>query len=104
MGFPQARERLQNAIFARLGEDAQWTGIDPLVRVRFAERDELATLGDTELMMASLVLRFRRSEVGAPNVGDVVVLDVSGRRLRISGEARMDANGIWAAPVVDAPA
>ena len=102
MGFPQARERLQNAIFARLGEDAQWAGIDPKVRVRFAERDELATFGDTELMMAGLVLRFRRSEVAAPAVGNLVVLDKSGRRLRLSADARMDANGVWAAPVVDA--
>ena len=102
MSFPQARERLQNAIFARLGEDAQWAGIDRKVRVRFSERDELATFGDTELMMAGLVLRFRRSEVAAPAVGNLVVLDKSGLRRRLSADARMDANGVWAAPVVDA--
>lgn len=102
MGFPQARERLQDAIFARLGEDARWAGIDPTVRVRFAERDELANFGDTELMMAGLVLRFRKSEVPEPAIRDLVVLDKSGRRLRLSAEARLDANGVWAAPVTDA--
>ena len=101
MAFAQARERLQSGIFARLGEDALWAGLADPVRVRLAEKDEIASFGETELMLASLVLRVRRQDVDAPTVGDLVVLSASGRRLRVSAEARLDANGVWSAPVVD---
>lgn len=102
MSFPQARERLQASVFARLGEDALWGGAAEPVRVRFAEKDEVASFGQTDLMLATLVLRVRRSEVEAPSSGDVVELILSGRRLRVTAEPRLDANGVWAIAVTDA--
>lgn len=104
MSFPRARERLQGAIFSRLGEDATWNGTGDVVRVRFAEKDEMASLGDSDILLAGLALRVSRSQVEAPKVGDVVKLSDSGRELRLIGEARLDANAVWTAPVADADA
>lgn len=96
MSFPQARGRLQTAVFGRLGEAATWNG-EP-VRARLGEGDEEVGLGDSRLILGGLALRVRRSDVASPGSGDDVRLTDAGRRFQVSGDCRIDANGVWTCP------
>lgn len=101
MAFAGARERLQTAIFDKLGEDATWTGQDDPVRVRFVEADTELGFGETRLIASAMAIRVRRSAVEAPQVGDEVGLIASGRTLRLSQEPQVDRNGVWECPVTE---
>lgn len=101
MSFAASRDRLQTAIFDRLGEDASWTGQAEPVRVRFVEADTEMGFGEARLIASAMAIRVRRSQVDAPQVGDEVGLIASGRTLRLSQEAQVDRNGVWECPVVE---
>ena len=103
MSFAASRDRLQSAIFARLGEDATWTGQADPVRVRFVEADAELGFGEARLIASAMAIRVRRSEVEAPAVGDEVTLTASGRTLRLSQEPQVDRNGVWECPVTEVP-
>ncbi|RZJ81097.1 MAG: hypothetical protein EON88_31325 [Brevundimonas sp.] len=95
MGFPEARERLQASVFARLGEDALWNGSQTPVRVRLGEEDGDAGFGAERLISRVQVIRVHQATVGQPAEEDVVQLVKSGRRFRLRAEASLDANGVW---------
>lgn len=100
MGFAGARERMQDAIFARLGEDALWNSQPDPVRVRWREEDEVAGYGDgSQLILRGLVLKVRRRQVASPAPGDQIDLIDSGRRFRITSDPVLDRNSAWECPV-----
>lgn len=101
MGFPEARARQQTAVFARLGEPGSWTGITDPVQVRLIEGDELASLGETQLILGSLAIKVRRSDVASPTTGDECRLTGSDRLFRVTSDPMLDRNAAWICPVVE---
>lgn len=100
MGFAEVRERQQEAVFARLGEAAEWTGMADPVQVRFAEEDEVAGFGDgSRLIMGALMLKVRRAAVPSPAIGNEVRLIASDRRFRITSDPQLNRNAAWLCPV-----
>ncbi|MBJ7446846.1 MAG: hypothetical protein JHC81_04865 [Brevundimonas sp.] len=100
MGFAGVRDRQQAAVFARLGEPAEWSGYAEPVPVRFAEEDEVAGFGDgSRLIMGALMLKVRRSNIATPAINDTVHLIDTGRRFRITSDAQLNRNGAWLCPV-----
>lgn len=105
MTFPEAASRLQAAVFGRLGEDAQWTGIAGTVRVRRTERDDEVRLDMGWTIDTVRFVKVRRSEVAAPAEDEQVqILDaagatVAGALYRVSGAPRLDRKGVWTCPV-----
>jgi hypothetical protein len=103
MSFPQARGRMEDAIFDRLGEDANWSGVG-VVRIRRREADENLHLSYGEQIAMGRTIKVRKSQVEAPAEGVVVqVLDDDGVPLadalfEINGEPKLDANGVWTCP------
>nr|WP_312161224.1 hypothetical protein [Brevundimonas diminuta] len=101
MSFPQVRENLQAAIFARLGEDAFYDDRPEPVRVRLAEGDETAGFGDGgRLILGAMTMRVRRSEVSSPAEGQGFRL-TNGRRFTIFADPLLDRNGVWLCPVTE---
>lgn len=106
MSFAGAADRLQAAVFARLGEDATWSGIFGTVRVRRREYDEESHLGEggAEILTVRFI-RVRESEVAAPAEGDEVQIlgdggvPVAGGLYRVSGEPEIDRKRVWRCPV-----
>lgn len=104
MSFAQHRARLTEGVFATLGVDARWTGVDVPVRVRLREADDTADYSGFGLIHRVRVIRVRESEVPTPNTGDIVELlaedgTLTGDRFRVSGEAELDRNRVWPLPV-----
>lgn len=105
MSFAGASERLQAAVFARLGEDAEWSGVGT-VRVRRREYDEedRRLEGGVELLTVRFI-RVRRSEVPAPSQGDTAQIlgddgePVPGAFYRVNGEPDLNRKGVWRCPV-----
>lgn len=101
MSFPQALQRQQAAIFARLGEDATWEGVTGTVRVRRRESDEDVRMGFTDAVVTGRVIMVRKSEVSAPAEGQAVqVLDDAGAPLVdgafvVTGEPMLNRRGVW---------
>ena len=110
MTFSAAQSRLQQAVFDRLGEDAQWEGVAAPVRVRWREHDETHGFGQAVEQLTVRFLWVRRSEVPAAEEGQFVqILDAAGApvpegRLRVIGEPRCDRKGVWKCEVTPAPA
>ena len=98
MRFAEGRARLQNAVFATLGEDAVWAGTIPC-RVRVMSEDDTAPFGSgSRLIVTSLVVRVRQSEVPDPRIDDEIGFP-DGRVLRVTSDPMIDANGVWACTV-----
>jgi hypothetical protein len=105
MSFTGAADRLQQAVFSRLGEDAQWEGVEGTVRVRRREHDEDSRYGEGSEILTVRAIRVRRSEVPEPAEGNQIqILDAAGAPLeggayRVSGEPECDRKGVWRCPV-----
>jgi hypothetical protein len=101
MSFLQALERQQAAIFARLGEDADWEGVDLPVRVLRREADEQVGFTHGAALIDGHRLRVRKSEVDAPSEGQLVqILDDQGfsiedGKFRVVGEPKLDRRRVW---------
>ena len=106
MSFAGAAELLQAAVFNRLGEDAQWEGVDGAVRVRRREYDEESRFseGGSEILTVRYI-RVRRSEVTQPSGGqEIQILNdagapIEGALYRVNGEPELDRKGVWRCPV-----
>lgn len=105
MSFAGAQERLQQAVFDRLGEDATWSGIADPVRVIRREADEDLRLGEGSVMVTGRSIRVRKAQVAAPAEGDTAqILDAAGAAAAgalysVAGEPKLDRKGVWHCPV-----
>lgn len=99
MSFPAARHRMVDAIFARLGEDAGWSGLANPVRVILREQNDDVQMGDTRIVGMARFIRVRRGDVAAPAEGDVVEPAESGGLYRVIGEPMIDRRGVWTCEV-----
>lgn len=90
MGWSDLQTRQQAAVFAALGHDATWEGIDDPVRVVI--RDEDRVLGQT--IADAVIVRVRQAEVEAPADEDIVVLD-DGRRYQLIAPPLLDRKLVW---------
>lgn len=95
MSFAGAVERQQSAVFRTLGEDATWPGVTDPVRVRFAERDDLAGWGESRAVQRTRFVRVRQSEVSQPEEGQVLTRVLTGEQLRVFGEPTLDRKRVW---------
>lgn len=103
MRFPQVQERLQAAVFARLGEPATWQGTADPVRVRRpTDRDEDFRTEYGALVVPGAQLAVRQSEVAEPVDGQQVqLLDDDGAALAdglfvVDGAPKLDRKkGVW---------
>lgn len=104
MNFPQAKARLEQAVFDRLGEDATWEGTADPVRIRCFVADEELRLGSGVVIQTGVTIKVRKSEVAAPQQDQQVqVLDESGSPLAdglfvVNGEPQLDRKGVWRCP------
>lgn len=104
MSFPQAKSRLEAAVFDRLGEDAIWEGITGTVRVRRFVADQDMHLGSSVIVETGVSLKVRKCEVPVPAQGQQVqVLDDDGNPLSdglylITGEPELDRKAVWRCP------
>jgi hypothetical protein len=75
----QLRATVLSKAYETFGEPATWTpsggGDAVLVTVRRRDADDVAAFGDSRAVVASLVLKVRRSDLAAPSQGDTVVLN-----------------------------
>lgn len=95
--------RQQEAVFRRLGEDATWSGVADPVRVRFAERDEMASWSDSRTVHLARFVRVRRSQVPAPASGDVITRTEHGdQQLVVIETPTLDRKGVWLCAVKEA--
>lgn len=98
---PQAQARLQDSVFARLGENASWTGVTGAVRVCRREYDEALRLERSTVIETGVTIRVRKSEVPAPAIGNQVqMLDddgnaIAGDLYAINGRPKLDRKGVW---------
>ena len=105
MSFTEAAARLQEAVFRRLGEDAQWEGVDDPVRVIRREYDEQGRFDESVAIVTVRRIRVRRSEVRVPADGQAVQLldaagaDIAGGAYVVDGEPEIDRKGVWSCPV-----
>lgn len=112
MGFPQAIERLQQAVFDRLGEPAAWEGVVDPVRVRRPrDGDQQFRTDYSELIVDAAVMAVRVAQVAEPVEGQQVqVHDDDGNDLAdglfvVSGTPRLDRKkGVWICQVKPAVA
>jgi len=89
MAFSAAQARLQDAVFVRLGADADWTGITDPVRVIHRSNEQIVGLtADDENRF-----RVRSSEVPAPVAGDIFT--INGQDYQVIGKPLLDRNGTW---------
>lgn len=95
MSFPQARERMTNAVFARLGEDAEWAGVADPVRVILTQQDETLRFDRAVQRQMGQMLRVRRAEVAAPALGDVVTLQHDSSQWAVIAEPELLRHGVW---------
>ncbi len=95
MSFPAARHRMVDAIFARLGEDAGWSGLADPVRVILREQNDDVQMGDGPIRVDARFIRVRRFEVTTPALGDHVEPVESGGIYKIIAEPMLDRRGIW---------
>src|SRR5258708_5705625 len=104
MSFRAAQARLQQAVFDRLGEDADWDSVG-VVRVRFREADEEIGFGHGTGIVTGQRVKVRKADVTAPLEGQVVqLLDSSGDPVPdgtfvVCGEPKLDRKGVWTCPV-----
>ncbi len=90
MSWASLLARQQAAVYAALGEDAQWEGVaDP---VRVIQRDEDTLIGVA--VDDRCFLRVRQSEVPAPAQGQLVEL-ADGRRFTLTGTPMLDRKRQW---------
>jgi hypothetical protein len=108
MSFPSALARQQQAIFQRLGEDADWDGA--VVRIIRRSDDERLQLERGQLVEPGNTIRVRRADVANPAIGQIVqVLDDAGNaladaRFAVSGEPLLNRHGAWVCQVIPASA
>ncbi|HVM38296.1 MAG TPA: hypothetical protein VM265_07915 [Sphingomicrobium sp.] len=101
MSFAETLARQQQAVFDRLGEDATWTGVEDVVRVRRREADEELRFDRGAAVMGGHLIMVRRSEVADPVEGNQVqILDASGEPVpgalyALAGEPMLDRKGVW---------
>ncbi len=95
MSFAPIRTRLVDAVFARLGEAATWTGVDGPVQVRPTEREEAADFGQSRDVVLINLIRVRRSEVPAAAIGQAVTLADDGRVFTVMAEPILTRNAVW---------
>ena len=95
MSFADALARQQAAIFARLGEDAGWTGAANPVRVIVRTFDDDAPIGPAAIMAPRCFIKVRRSEIAAAVAGDLVTPAETGGTFKIVGEPAIDRKGVW---------
>lgn len=104
MTFPRAVARLEQAVFDRLGESAEWQDVGT-VRVRRKEADEDLRLDNGQLVATGRIIKVRKSEVPTPAEGQTVqLLDedgaaVAGELYVVSGEPTLDTKGVWTCQV-----
>lgn len=102
MSFAAIVDRQQAAVFRTLGEDATWTGVADPVRIRCAERDDLAGWGEGRAVVRTRFVRVRRSEVPNPADGDVVTRSETGDLLKVIGDPTLDRKRVWLCQVTPA--
>jgi hypothetical protein len=104
MSFAGSRKRMNDAIFARLGEDAAWLDIDDPVKVIPREEDQELIIRDAVEIRLARFLRVRKSEVPQPRPGDTVHL-ASGLVFEVIAEPRLRRFLVWVCEVklIDAP-
>lgn len=70
-----------NALFAdpNIARDARWraggTGAGTVVRIITKRPDQAANFGDSRVMLPTMLVEVRRSQVAAPASGDTVEMD-----------------------------
>ena len=90
MGWSDRLTRQQAAVYAALGEDAQWEGLTDPVRVILRDEDAIIGIAVDD----QTFLRVRQSEVADPAKGQVVELG-DGRRFRLTAAPLLDRKRSW---------
>lgn len=104
MSFAAIVDRQQAAVFRNLGEDATWTGVADPVRIRCAERDDVASWSESRAVQRTRFVKVRRSEKLQPVAGDVVTRLDTGELLKVFGEPTLDKKRVWLCQVAVAAA
>jgi hypothetical protein len=101
VSFAGPQGRLQESVFARLGEDAAWEGLALPVKVIRREEDVEVGLGEAGEIVTARTWKVRRSEVAAPERGQAVqLLDAQGLPdplglFRVISDPKLDRKGRW---------
>lgn len=90
MGWSDRIARQQAAVFAALGDDAIWQGVDGTVRVILRDDDTIIGTAVTDRIM----VKVRQSEVADPRDGDQVVTE-DGRTFTINDTPLLDRKMVW---------
>jgi hypothetical protein len=104
MSFPRALERQQQAVFDRLGEDADWDGIGT-VRVRRREADETIRGDFSDLVGTGRTHQGAQVRSRAPGGRRPGANPGRSRRpvadalFEVDGEPMLDRRGVWTCPV-----
>lgn len=95
MSFAGARARMNDAIFARMGEDATWTGLADPVRVIPREQDEDVQFSRALVLQRVSFLRVRKSDVAAPAIGDEIGIASLSVTYRVVAEPVLQRHLVW---------
>jgi hypothetical protein len=98
MSFAGSRKRMNDAIFARLGEPAAWSDVSQLVQVITREEDQELIIRDAVEMRMTRFVRVRKSEVDYPKVGDAIELE-SGIAFEVVAAPRLRRHLVWVCEV-----
>ncbi|ADK99391.1 head-tail joining protein [Brevundimonas subvibrioides] len=101
MSFPEARARQQAAVFARLGEPGHWNSATDPVQVRLVEADDMASLGELQLIVPTMAIRVRKADRPDVQVDDTCWIVAIDRTFRVTSDPMLDRNGVWVCPVVE---
>ena len=95
MSFAKPRERMNDAIFARLGEDATWSEIDAPVRVILREQDDEWQMDRAVQRVRVRFIRVRRAEIAQPCVGDDIYVEAYDAYYRVVTEPLLLRHLVW---------
>jgi hypothetical protein len=95
VSFARIVDRQQAAVFRSLGEDATWSGVADPVRIRCAERDDLADWQASRAVARTRFVRVRQSDVAQPAPDDIVTRTETGELLKVFGEPTLDRKRVW---------
>lgn len=102
MSFPEARQRMDDIVFRRFGEDAAYQStygqrVDP-VRIIRKQPDEEVRWGDGRAVVPTCIVRVLRREVSEAASGDIFILGEDGAEVRliVTDEPKLNARrSIW---------
>jgi hypothetical protein len=102
MSFSNAARRMQDSLFERGGDDALWkvggSGDGVPCKLLISEPDVIQKFGEENIVLRTVTLKVRKSEIEAPAGGDVVAVTASGTNYTLVADAEptLDAHRyVW---------